>query len=153
MIRFHLKSGEHGWLSNFAPYPITLEGVEWPTSEHYYQAAKFTGDPAWAEAIRLVSRPYDAWRMGRSPDHPRRADWDAVKDEVMLQAVRAKFTQHAELRELLLATGDETLVEHSKSDAYWGDGGDGSGRNTLGRILMQVRAELRRSAATGSAET
>ena len=80
------------------------------------------------EAIRRVPRPYDAWRMGRSPDHLRRADWDEVRDEVMLRAVRAKFTQHRDLRQRLLDTGDEVLVEHSPADAYWGDGGDGSGK-------------------------
>lgn len=61
----------------------------------------------------------------------------------MHEAVRAKFTQHGELREYLLGTGDARLVEHTESDAYWGDGGDGSGRNRLGEILMQVRSELR----------
>lgn len=51
--------------------------------------------------------------------------------------------QHAELAAMLLATGDAKLVERTENDAYWGDGGDGSGRNMLGRILEEVRAELR----------
>lgn len=143
MIPFHLKSGPNGWLSNFAEYPIVVDGVEWPTSEHYYQAAKFTEDPEWREAIRLKQRPYDAWRMGRSPDHAVRGDWEAVKDQVMLLAVRAKFFQHAGLGWQLVGTGDALLVEHAPGDRYWGDGGDGSGLNRLGEILMQVREELR----------
>ncbi len=61
----------------------------------------------------------------------------------MTDAVRAKFTQHDELRALLLATGDAKIVEHTVNDSYWGDGGDGSGRNMLGQILMRVREELR----------
>jgi ribA/ribD-fused uncharacterized protein len=61
----------------------------------------------------------------------------------MREAVLAKFSQHPELRAELLATGDAKLVEHTDSDAYWGDGGDGSGRNMLGTILMEVRARLR----------
>jgi ribA/ribD-fused uncharacterized protein len=58
------------------------------------------------------------------------------------QAVRASFGQHAELGEILLHTGDAMIVEHTEKDAYWGDGGDGSGKNMLGRILMEVRDEL-----------
>lgn len=143
MIQFHLKSGPYGWLSNFAHYPIWVDGQEWPTNEHYYQAAKFTDDPEWREVIRLQPRPYDAWRMGRSPQHVVRGDWAAVKDEVMLRAVRAKFLQHEGLGRQLLETGTELLVEHSPGDSYWGDAGDGSGQNRLGQILMQVRDELR----------
>lgn len=81
---------------------------------------------------------------GRSPDHLRRDDWDRVKDDVMLRAVRAKSMQYGDLRWKLLATGDAILVEHSPKDAYWGDGGDGdgSGKNRLGQLLMQVRQEL-----------
>lgn len=142
MIQFHLKTGQWGWLSNFAPYPITIDAVEWPTTEHYYQASKFIDDPGWMEAIRVVTRPYDAFRMGRSPEHTPRSDWDEVKDHVMLRALRAKFAQHENLRQALLATGESTLVEHAPNDRYWGDGGDGSGLNRLGQLLMQVRQEL-----------
>jgi ribA/ribD-fused uncharacterized protein len=61
----------------------------------------------------------------------------------MRTAVRAKFNQHDNLRELLFSTGDAKLVEHTERDDYWGDGGDGQGKNMLGRILMEVRSELR----------
>lgn len=61
----------------------------------------------------------------------------------MLKGLRAKFSQHKELKELLLSTGDATLVEHTARGRIWGDGGDGSGENRLGRLLMQVREELR----------
>lgn len=61
----------------------------------------------------------------------------------MLTAVRAKFTQHEDLKQVLLSTGDAILVEHTSNDRYWGDGGDGTGRNALGKILMQVREEIR----------
>ncbi len=61
----------------------------------------------------------------------------------MLRAVRAKFAQHADLAALLLSTGDALIVERSRRDHYWGDGGDGTGANKLGQILMQLRAELR----------
>jgi hypothetical protein len=65
----------------------------------------------------------------------------------MRQALLAKFTQYSELRDLLLATGDAEIVEHSRNDSYWADGGDGKGHNKLGKLLMQVRAELRRTSS------
>ncbi|EPX57578.1 hypothetical protein D187_004911 [Cystobacter fuscus DSM 2262] len=66
-----------------------------------------------------------------------------MKVAVMRDALRAKFTQHPEMRELRLGTGDAKLVEHTENDDYWGDGGDGRGKNMLGRLLMQPRDELR----------
>ena len=63
----------------------------------------------------------------------------------MHKAVLAKFTQHAGLRQILLATGNAAIVEHTRNDHYWADGGDGSGKNRLGEILMRVREELRQS--------
>jgi len=62
----------------------------------------------------------------------------------MLKALRAKFAQHADLSRMLLKTGDQGLIEHTPNDRYWADGGDGSGRNRLGELLMQVRDELRK---------
>jgi ribA/ribD-fused uncharacterized protein len=143
-INFYSTRDEYGGFSNFAPYPITLKGKVWPTSEHYFQAQKFAGTEH-EEAIRREKSPMIAARMGRDRKKPLRADWEAVKDDIMRKAVRAKFRQHAELRELLLATGDAEIVEHTENDLYWGDGGDGSGKNMLGRILMEVRRELRTS--------
>jgi len=61
----------------------------------------------------------------------------------MVEAVRAKFMQHRQLRNLLLATGDAELVEHTNKDHFWADGGDGTGQNQLGKILMEIRKELR----------
>ena len=141
-IRFYSVADPWGELSNFAPYPIRLNGRTWPTSEHYFQAQKFAGTEH-EHAIRKARRPGDAARLGRDRSRRLRRDWERVKDSVMYDAVKAKFTQHAELADLLLSTGDARIVEHTANDAYWGDGGDGRGRNVLGRILMRVRDELR----------
>lgn len=140
-IHFYSVSDDYGELSNFAPYPITLKKKRWPTTEHYFQAQKFK-DRALQEKVRKASTPMLAARLGRSRKNPLRRDWESIKVDVMRAAVRAKFTQHPDLTALLLSTGDAVLVEHTTNDAYWGDGGDGSGRNMLGRILMQVRDEL-----------
>ena len=81
--------------------------------------------------------------MGRERSRPLRRDWESVKDDIMREAVRQKFTEHEDIRAVLLATGDEELVEKTSGDYYWGCGTDGTGKNMLGQILMEVRAELR----------
>ncbi|MCA4824219.1 MAG: NADAR family protein, partial [Serratia rubidaea] len=70
-------------------------------------------------------------------------DWEIIKDDVMRVAVFAKFSQNVFLKEALLSTGNSILIEHTKNDSYWGDGGNGTGRNMLGIILMEVRELLR----------
>ena len=142
LINFYSVSDEFGEFSNFAAYPITLDGERWPTSEHYFQAQKFA-DQSYRQKIRKANSPMLAARLGRDRKQKLRRDWEAVKVGIMRDAVLAKFTQHDELRALLLSTGDAKLVEHTTNDDFWGDGGDGSGRNMLGRILMQVRDSLR----------
>ncbi len=146
-IRFYSVSAEYGELSNFAPYPITLRGKRWPTSEHFFQAQKFANTRD-QEEIRAVSSPMIAARMGRDRKRKLRRDWERVKIGVMREAVEAKFRQHDDLRALLLGTGDATLIEHTENDDFWGDGGDGSGRNELGRVLMAVRESLRQDTDT-----
>ena len=140
-IKFYRPDRPYGFFSNFSNHPIHLNGKQWPTSEHYFQAQKFEGTEH-EEHVRLAHTPGMAAQMGRDRARPLRQDWEAVKDDVMRTAVRAKFTQHPELREQLLATGEAFLIEHTRNDSYWGDGGDGRGRNMLGRILMEVREEL-----------
>ena len=83
-----------------------------------------------------------AARMGRDRKKKLRRDWESVKVSVMREALLAKFEQHPQLRELLLSTADAKLVEHTERDDYWGDGGNGSGRNMLGQLLMEVRRRL-----------
>jgi ribA/ribD-fused uncharacterized protein len=143
VINFYSTTGEYGCFSNFSRHSIHLEGKRWPTSEHYFQAQKFEGTEH-EEEVRRAKTPSEAARLGRSRKLPLRRDWESVKDQVMLEAARAKFTQHDALRAILLGTGDALLVEHTENDSYWGDGGDGSGKNRLGQILMSVRDELRR---------
>jgi N-glycosidase YbiA len=142
VINFYSVNDDFGELSNFAAYPIVIGGKVFPTSEHYFQAQKFR-DVAYQEKIRKASSPMRAANLGRDRKVKLRADWESVKVAVMRTAVRAKFDQHENLQTLLLSTGDAKLVEHTERDDYWGDGGDGRGKNMLGRILMEVRSELR----------
>jgi ribA/ribD-fused uncharacterized protein len=139
-ILFYRVNEPFGFLSNFARYPIEIDGRVWPTSEHYFQAQKF-GDVGHQEQIRHAESSMDAARLGRTLPGIR-SDWETVRDETMLRALQAKFTQHIALRDQLVATGTARLIEHTSNDRYWADAGDGTGRNKLGELLELVRAEL-----------
>jgi hypothetical protein len=141
-IYFYSTREKYGCFSNFSPHGFELDGVYWHTSEHYFQAQKFVGTPH-ADQIRQVKTPKDAARMGRDRKRPLRPDWEQVKDDIMRKAVLRKFETHKDIREVLFSTGDEQIVENSPIDYYWGCGKDGSGRNRLGEILMEVREILR----------
>jgi hypothetical protein len=143
VIRFYRQHDPWGEFSNFSAHPIELDGQRWPTTEHCFQAQKFA-DPALQQKIRDAKDPGDAARLGRRLPGLR-SDWEQAKDQVMLRALRAKFTQHAKLGRVLLSTGEAELVEHTRNDHYWADGGDGSGKNRLGVLLMQLREELKAS--------
>lgn len=140
-INFYSTRGEHGCFSNFSNHPIAMKNRVWKTSEHYYQSQKFVGTE-YEEKIRLCKTPREAADMGRDRSLPLRSDWEQVKDDVMRETVLAKFTQNPDLKEILLKTGNAVLIEHTEKDNYWGDGGDGSGKNMLGKILMEVREQL-----------
>jgi adenylate cyclase len=146
-IRFFSKSDRYREFSNFAPYPIEVDGVLWPTVEHYYQAQKFA-DPELRERARQMPKAAAVKGFARKHQAKIRPDWDRIKDTVMDRALRAKFAQHRDLRALLLGTGDEVIAETAPKDYYWGIGEDGTGQNKLGEMLMRLRAELRGSAAT-----
>jgi ribA/ribD-fused uncharacterized protein len=144
-IYFYATGDDYGCFSNFSDHPFSLDGKGWPTSEHYFQAQKFAGTPD-EDAVRNANSPMIAARLGRSRKRPLRRDWESVKVDVMRRAVLAKFEAHADIREVLLGTGDEAIVEETTNDYYWGCGANGNGKNMLGKILMEVRAVLRERA-------
>ncbi len=144
-VEFYSTKQAFGEFSNFAPFPFVIEGREWHTSEHFFQANKFD-DEAYREKIRTTKSPMIAARLGRSRKVPIRRDWETIKVDIMRTAVRAKFAAHASLQALLLSTGNEEIIEAAAQDKFWGCGADGSGENWLGRILMEIRATLRECA-------
>lgn len=146
-----------GWLSNYHEAAIEIDGEIWRSTEFWYQAQKST-DPAYREAIRQAKNSDHAKGLGTDPRRSRKArkrswfrenpsalrpDWDDIKFTVMERALRAKFTQHPDLRAALLATADAEIAEDSPHDTLWGLGRDGTGQNRMGRLLMQLRAEFR----------
>lgn len=143
------RDPSYGCFSNFSVHGFELDEVWWPTSEHYFQAQKFVGTPH-VEEIRLAKTPKIAAKMGRDRKRPLRQDWETVKEEVMKKALLQKFSSHADICEILLSTGDEEIVENSPVDYYWGCGKDGSGKNRLGFLLMEIREILRDRPARSS---
>lgn len=140
-IYFYSTRGEYGCFSNFSRHGFELDGAWWATSEHYFQAQKFAGTHH-VEEIRQANTPKEAAQMGRERSRPLRSDWQLVKDDIMRLAVLRKFETHADILMVLISTADELLVEKSPTDYYWGCGADGSGKNMLGVILMEVREIL-----------
>jgi ribA/ribD-fused uncharacterized protein len=133
------------WASNFFPAPFTLDGVRWPTSEHYYQAAKVAGsDATWGEAIRAAKTGSTAARMGRSRAHTVAGDWAARRDDAMMRALMAKFEQNPTLAAKLRATDNDVLHEDAgANDYYWGAGTPQRvGQDRLGAMLMLVRTAI-----------
>lgn len=139
-IKFYKIKDPHGYMSNFYRARIFIEGKWWDTTEHYYQALK-TCDLDEQDRVRKAKTPKEARELGQKVQL--RSDFDILKDSIMKKCVLAKFVQHHDIREQLLATNDEILIEDSPVDYYWGCGADGSGKNMLGKILMEVRGELR----------
>jgi ribA/ribD-fused uncharacterized protein len=136
--------GDFGFLSNFFESSIWLDGVQYRSVEHAYQAAK-ASDETTKRMIREAKTPGIAKKLGYSCQLP--PDWDTKKVEVMRRCISEKF-KNPLLRSMLLATEDAELIEgNTWNDTFWGVC-RGVGQNWLGRILMEVRVECRREEGT-----
>lgn len=132
-------SGEMRWLSNFHPVNVMFDGKKYPSVEHAYQAAK-TLEEAERTKIRNLNKASLAKSAGKKVTM--RPDWEKVKLGIMEDLVRQKF-KNPDLKEALLKTGDEKLIEGNWwGDTFWGVC-KGKGQNHLGKILMRVRKELK----------
>ena len=132
--------GAFRFLSNFWPSWVYLDGEPYPTVEHAFQAAK-TLDLDERHHVRLAPTPGKAKGFGRRL--VLRPDWEEVKVQVMLDLLRQKFAQPS-LAERLLATGELDIVEgNTWGDTFWGVDTRKGGDNNLGRLLVQIRNELR----------
>ena len=142
-IRFLSTIAEWKDFSNLASYPIELDGETWRSVEHYYQYKKFEKtDPQYALKIKEAPTPKDAKILSvRNNNYP--LDWEYGSVDLLRSAVRVKFESYPELEKLLISTGEEELIEAHPRDYFWGEGKDGSGKNMMGRILMELRTDLR----------
>lgn len=129
--------------SNFSSYQVFYRGRLWPTSEHAYQAASFSGVNSELEERCFQARSaHEAYRIKRDNENEVRTSWSDEKIEIMYEICKAKLQQHPYVKEKLLLTNNELLVEDSPKDSFWGWGPDRKGRNELGKIWMRLREEL-----------
>jgi N-glycosidase YbiA len=174
-IQFFNPTDEYGIFSNYSVRWTWIGKQSYESMEHYYQSQKFVGvDEKYAEIIRTAKTPHQAKLLGgmKTADGPSwrlainktimehksrgvriRDNWESVKEKIMLKGLKAKFDQHATYGNLLLSTGDSTIVEASPHDWYWGCGDDGTGKNRLGVLLMEVRDWLREEDASEAANS
>uniref|UniRef100_A0A6C0LHS1 NADAR domain-containing protein n=1 Tax=viral metagenome TaxID=1070528 RepID=A0A6C0LHS1_9ZZZZ len=145
---FYSLRCKYGVFSNFYKAPFVIEGITYQTVEHHFQSQKFPNTEYQQRIINAVT-PTDTKRLGRTRRYPIRADWESVKDDIMYNGVKAKFSQHPDLKKILLDTGDLIICEHTNNDKLWGDGLDlkwtpesNIGKNKLGIVLMNVRKDL-----------
>ena len=94
-----------------------------------------------------AATPRIAFDLGQKEEFPHRKDWQFVKEDIMYEGLKHKFTTHKDLYEKLMGSGDKKLIEHTKNDKYWADGRDGSGKNRLGVLLMKLREEFKKAKA------
>lgn len=140
-IEFSSKTPSHQEFSNFYKTKFLLDGKEWPSVEHYFQAQKFQSNPEYQETIRSAKEASKAKSLGASKEFPIRNDWDSYRNEVMKKALHAKFGQNLDLKQKLLSTQNSPLVE-ATTDPYWGQGRNKKGANKLGLLLMELRENL-----------
>jgi ribA/ribD-fused uncharacterized protein len=149
-VRFYRASEKpYGAFSNLYKRPIEFEGENFATSEHAYQAGKPRKPEVreWLMAapspalLAMAAHGLYVWDIN--------SDWSKVKFDRMKRVLLAKFTQHEDLRALLVETGTARLVESATVDnavnRLWGEV-NGIGKNKLGELLMEVRAELQAAA-------
>ncbi|MFB8202776.1 NADAR family protein [Kitasatospora purpeofusca] len=121
------------------PAPITVADTDYPSAAHAYWAL-LVAEPDTRNVIATAETATAARKLAAAA--PRREGWEHVRTAVMTHLLRAKYDQHPELAEILLATDDATLIYDDMNSTFWGDNA-GQGRNWSGRLLELVRSELR----------
>lgn len=134
-------------LSNFSAFSLRWKGLRFDTAEAAYHWEKFPQSPGIRDEIWCASSAHEAFKLAERNKAWRRPDWDQAKVILMRDILRAKAAQHEYVRRKLLATGERELIENSWRDDFWGWGPNRDGQNMLGKLWMEVRAELRSAAA------
>jgi len=139
-LRFSETNVRFSDLSPLSNHPLEMEGETYRSVFHYFAAKKFAGDKEVEEWIEKLP-PMVLFNkvLGRESTD---AKWDKNRDDVLREALRAKYFQHPETRKILLMTG-WTDLEYQSNDPYWGLGKDKTGENRLGDMLEEMRAEIR----------
>jgi len=133
----------YGCFSVLSPHAVVVRYVQYPSAHHFFLCERFKGSAAEQE-IRTATSLWEVDCIVKKAEQCgwQREDWDKLKTDVMLLGCHYKFKQNPDALALLLQTGTKTIVDHTANDSFWGDGGDGTGKNLLGVILMAVRKRL-----------
>ena len=148
MINFGRVGEPYFEFTNFYDVPITIGDVQYKSSEHYFQTQKFTNNPDLVNAIKNAPTPYDAYVIGNNNIQLIVPDWESKKIGVMRNVMYTKFIQHPDLKEMLISTDNRRLVYRS-GDKYWGVDQNGFGDNVFGKLLMDLRDNLKQTAQFG----
>ena len=138
-------------LSNFSAFMIYWRSRNFATSEQAYHFERFVGVPDNRHRVSILCArsAHEAFRYAQDNKQHQRPDWDAVKVDVMRDILRTKVDQHAYVRRKLIETGDREIVENSWRDDFWGWGPNRDGQNMLGKVWMEIRAEVNSGARGG----
>jgi GTP cyclohydrolase II len=158
VIFYNDVMGQYESLGSFYETSFVYRDVTWRSAEHAYQAMKFfysvgkeIDEAIFTHYKSIVNAPnaIDARRLGKLRIVPIRYDWNIakrygrVKDEIMFEIVLEKVKQNQGILNLLMSTGEKTLIQGNTNEPYWGVGGDGHGNNMLGRIYMIIRKQIK----------
>ena len=155
---FRRTDDEFGGLSNMSKsWPLKVYSSRVRTTEHLYQAMRFTEWPEIQQQILDINKPKAAKIVAREYDDFTRGDWFNVRVDIMRWCLAVKLGQHiTRLGNLLDSTGDQPIVEFSKRDTFWGaapnDCGQLVGNNVLGQLLEELRASWRTAQSSGCLE-
>lgn len=128
--------------SNFSSFALEWEGTLYMTSEHAYQAQKFS-DSEIIERIKNARSAYDVFKIAREHQNKVRHNWLDIRVSVMEKIIRAKVAQHPYVKQKLIESGNREIVEDSWKDDFWGWGSNKDGQNQLGKIWMKIREEIK----------
>ena len=139
---FFSRHDEQELLGSASHHPFTLDGKEWPTAEHYYQAMLFDNknlqEKIRAQPNAKAAMAATTWRFLQ-----KKKDWKKLRKVLMTRAIYTKCKTYPAVAKRLLETGDKKLVENSAYDYFWGCGRDRRAENTYGKVMMNVREKLR----------
>ena len=155
IICFHNPNEENGYLSNWYPTHFTVEGIEFSSMEQFmmYQKACRFHDASVSKEILDTNDVAEIKKLGREVHGYDENTWNGVRQIIVYEGLKAKFSQNAELKEKLIDTGDAILAECAVRDQIWGiglsmrdpnrlDRSKWRGKNLLGYALMMVREQL-----------
>lgn len=129
------------YFSLWSEHPIEYKGVTYKTGEHLYHSRRYD-DPNIRKIIVESKDGEEAWTLSQKFKIHQQKDFDARKTDIMREILLAKFEQHPDTREVLIATGEAEIIK-PYPDPFWGEGPDGRGQNVMGKILMEIRTEIR----------